>query len=350
MKYLITGASGFIGKRIVRDLLLKTPEASLYLIIRPPSFNRTQEKFKNEPRITIIKGDLEKNDIVSRVKDFDFIKNEIDVIIHIAGHYTLNASEEESYMSNVVGTQNMIFLADQCVKLKHFHYLSSYCVADSTKEVAFEDDLNEQALFDDFYARSKHQAESLVRNHHWNQCSVRIYRPGIVVGDSQTGEVEKVDGPYYFFRLLKKHQSWLKWIPQIYLPTQYNPEASLPLIPLNTLSSWIVEMITRPTHHPLRTYHVFSDEHISFKQALELSSQELKISLKVLNLPRVNFLNPLWHKTLETVNIPKEILHYLQLQIKWSFSNLKQDYPHFKAPPLKSYIPQLVHGYLRSHL
>ena len=51
-----------------------------------------------------------------------------------------------------------------------------------------------------------------------NECRIpyRIYRPGIVVGHSQTGEIDKIDGPYYLFTLIKKLRQMLpQWMPTL---------------------------------------------------------------------------------------------------------------------------------------
>jgi short-subunit dehydrogenase len=64
------------------------------------------------------------------------------------------------------------------------------------------------------YFRTKHESERVVRQ----ECSRpwRVYRPGIVVGDSRSGEIDKVDGPYYFFKLLQRARRVLpSWLPTI---------------------------------------------------------------------------------------------------------------------------------------
>ena len=44
----------------------------------------------------------------------------------------------------------------------------------------------------------------------------RVYRPAIVVGDSQTGEMDKIDGPYYFFTAIKMARHYLPgWFPLV---------------------------------------------------------------------------------------------------------------------------------------
>jgi len=48
------------------------------------------------------------------------------------------------------------------------------------------------------------------------QDPLRVYRPGLVVGDSATGEMDKVDGPYYFFKLIQRVRQMLPpWMPAI---------------------------------------------------------------------------------------------------------------------------------------
>ncbi|MDX5299514.1 MAG: SDR family oxidoreductase, partial [Gammaproteobacteria bacterium] len=64
------------------------------------------------------------------------------------------------------------------------------------------------------YLLTKHESEGLVRK----ECKIpfRIYRPGMVVGHSKTGEMDKIDGPYYFFKLIQKIRSTLPpWVPTV---------------------------------------------------------------------------------------------------------------------------------------
>jgi NAD(P)-dependent dehydrogenase (short-subunit alcohol dehydrogenase family) len=68
--------------------------------------------------------------------------------------------------------------------------------------------------FEDPYFRTKHESEALVRREYSRPW--RIYRPGAVVGHSQTGEMDKIDGPYYLFKLIQKLRGALpQWFPLI---------------------------------------------------------------------------------------------------------------------------------------
>jgi len=64
------------------------------------------------------------------------------------------------------------------------------------------------------YFATKHESEKIVRT----ECKVpwTVYRPAMVVGDSHTGEMDKIDGPYYFFKLIQRMRQILPpWMPSI---------------------------------------------------------------------------------------------------------------------------------------
>ena len=90
-----------------------------------------------------------------------------------------------------------------------------------TYKGSFRENMFEEATgLDHPYFRTKHESEALVRN----RCKRpwRVYRPGIVVGHSQTGQIDKIDGPYYFFKMIQKlRQSLPPWFPLIGLEGGY---------------------------------------------------------------------------------------------------------------------------------
>ena len=97
--------------------------------------------------------------------------------------------------ANIDGTQHALELA-AAIKAGCFHHTSSIAAAGLYPGIFREDMFDEAEGLDDPYFRTKHDSEGLVRK---RDASVpwRIYRPGMVVGHSQTGEIDKIDGPYY---------------------------------------------------------------------------------------------------------------------------------------------------------
>ncbi|MBJ7532987.1 SDR family oxidoreductase [Rhodomicrobium vannielii ATCC 17100] len=216
MIYFVTGASGFIGKRLVKALLSRT-DATVYFLMRSPDPARADGLRKywgvTAKRAIAVQGDLLKPDLGVSAKDARALKGKVDHVFHLAAVYDLDADAEIEMRTNIEGTRNAVRFAET-IGARHFHHMSSIAAA-GLYEGTFREDMFEEArgLEHPYYA-SKHESEGVVRR----ECSVpwRLYRPGIVVGDSKTGEMDKIDGPYYFFGLIKKIRGAVPpWMPLV---------------------------------------------------------------------------------------------------------------------------------------
>jgi NAD(P)-dependent dehydrogenase (short-subunit alcohol dehydrogenase family)/thioester reductase-like protein len=132
---------------------------------------------------------------------------------HLAAIYDLKADAEIQLKVNVAGTRNTVQFAE-AIGAKHFHLFSSIASAGLFEGIFREDMFEEAENLEHPYFRTKHDSEGIVRR----ECNIpwRIYRPALVVGDSRTGEMDKIDGPYYFFKLIQKMRTMLpSWMPTI---------------------------------------------------------------------------------------------------------------------------------------
>ena len=216
MNVLITGASGFIGKRLTR-CLLQREGLSVFALVRdasPDALARLREAWgAAAQRVTPILGDINKPNLGADAKTIRRLKGKVDHVFHLAAIYDLAADPAQVAAANVDGVRNALEFSRN-IHAGCFHHVSSIAAAGLYEGVFREDMFEEARGLDHPYFRTKHDGEAIVRAE--TEIPWRIYRPGIVVGDSQTGEIDKIDGPYYFFKLIQKLREVLpSWAPMI---------------------------------------------------------------------------------------------------------------------------------------
>lgn len=215
MCYFITGGTGFIGRRLVARLA--SHGETVYLLVRPASRERL-ERLRADcgtagERLVAIEGDLESDRLgVPQPRRRD-LKGKIRHFLHLGALYDLGASAARLEQTNVLGTRHALDLAHE-LEAGCFHLVSSIAAAGRYPGTFTESMFDEACDLTHPYFRTKHEAEALVRG----TCRIpwRIYRPGMVVGDSRSGDMDKIDGPYYFFKLIQLVRDMLpRWMPLI---------------------------------------------------------------------------------------------------------------------------------------
>ena len=216
MQYFVTGATGFIGKRLVKKLL-ERKGAVVHFLIRKESADKVADLRSfwgvGPTRAIPVFGDLTAKKLGVAADDVKKLKGQIDHFYHLAAVYDLGADEETQVAVNIEGTRNTVDLA-KAIDAGHFHHVSSIAAAGLYEGVFREDMFEEAEGLDHPYFQTKHESEKIVRQ----DCKVpwTVYRPAMVVGDSTTGEMDKIDGPYYFFKLIQRLRQLLPpWMPTV---------------------------------------------------------------------------------------------------------------------------------------
>jgi NAD(P)-dependent dehydrogenase (short-subunit alcohol dehydrogenase family) len=211
VKYLVTGATGFIGRQLLPLLLRR--EGEIAVLVRPGSRHRfaaLREQYDPAgTRLRAVIGDIAEPWL--GVAEADRAALQGAHVFHLAAIYDLLADPVETERANVLGTMHTVELAN-AIGATCVHHVSSIAVAGRYKGRFTEDMFDEGQPLDHAYFRTKFEAEKIVRSH--AQVPFRVYRPGMVIGSAQTGEADRADGPYYAFKLIQKlRDSFPQWVP-----------------------------------------------------------------------------------------------------------------------------------------
>jgi NAD(P)-dependent dehydrogenase (short-subunit alcohol dehydrogenase family) len=214
MSYFVTGATGFIGRHLVLELL-DHREGDIFVLVRKGSLPRMEKLIRrwDTNRVIPVTGDLSKPNLGVAKKWITEHKGQIDHFFHLAAIYDMTADDESNETMNVGGTRNAVQLAE-ALEVGCFHQVSSVAAAGEYRGVFDETMFDEGQHLPSPYHRTKFESERIVRE----EATVpwRVYRPAIVVGDSQTGAMDKIDGPYYFFPAMKLLRDRLPaWLPLV---------------------------------------------------------------------------------------------------------------------------------------
>jgi nucleoside-diphosphate-sugar epimerase len=166
--------------------------------------------------------------------------DDISEIFHLAAVYDLSVGRDLAMRVNVDGTRNVLDLAARCASLRRLQYVSTCYVSGRHRGAFLETDLAKGQRFNNFYEETKYLAEVEVQERMAAGLPATIYRPAIVVGDSDSGATQKYDGPYFVIQ-------WLLRQPALALmPVVGNPRATrLNVVPrdfvvdaISYLSAW----------------------------------------------------------------------------------------------------------------
>jgi NAD(P)-dependent dehydrogenase (short-subunit alcohol dehydrogenase family) len=228
MNYLVTGGTGFIGRFLVPRLLDRG--GTVHLLVRPESLSKVEALRKlwgaDHRQVVAIEGDLSKRRLGVKAAWIREHAGKIDHLFHLAAIYDMQADAESQRQSNVNGTKQALSLA-RGLRVGCFHQVSSIAAAGLYEGTFTEDMFEEAGEMEHPYFLTKHESEGLVRKE--KQVPWRIYRPGMVVGHSETGAMDKIDGPYYFFGLINN----ISKVAPRWLPLLMNKAGSLNIVPVD---------------------------------------------------------------------------------------------------------------------
>jgi len=228
----ITGFPGFIGGRLVERL--STPNTQFFLLVQKNFVQKamgdiqeiaakTKTPLKN---FALIEGDITLGNLGMSDTDLEVVLQETTDIYHLAAIYDLSVEKELAYSVNVNGTKFVNEIVCKTKNLHRYNYISTCYVAGMRDDRIYENELQHDKGFRNYYEETKHFAEIEVESLK-NDFPVTIYRPSVVCGDSKTGETAKYDGIYYVITFLLK-------FPEVFrLVNVGNNDVRLNLVPVD---------------------------------------------------------------------------------------------------------------------
>lgn len=269
-KVLLTGFPAYTARRFARELLARDGEATLFLLARS-KFSRDARSFVDElpedqrARVEIVVGDVCDMDLGLSGQEYNRIAGEITTVQHLAGIYYMGVDRATARRVNVEGTRSVLEFAGDAVRLRRLCHWSTATVAGKRRGMVLEEELEEGQSFHNFYEETKYEAEVLARRAQ-QHLPVTIFRPGLIVGDSRTGEIDKFDGPYYLMVLLASGA------PGLRLPLPHRGTAPMPLVPIDYVirAGYQLSIDERAAG---RTFHLTDPNPLSARRVYDLVAE-----------------------------------------------------------------------------
>ena len=349
--YFVTGATGFIGRHLVERLLAR--EGEIHVLVREGSEEKLAAvvaRLGGEGRIHAVPGDLSEPYLGVAPETREALRGKVDHCFHLAAIYDMAADETENALLNVGGTQYAIDLAND-LEAGTFHHTSSIAVAGEYEGHFTEDMFDEGQKLPTAYHRTKFESEKLVRQR--IKGAWRVYRPAIVVGDSRTGEMDKIDGPYYFFKVIQKARHALpEWFPLIGLEVGWTN-----LVPVDYVAAAMDHIAHRPGHDG-QAFHLVSrgqragDVLNTFARAGHAPQMAIRIDKRMTDmLPKgvLSFalklpaLKGIRTNVLADLGIPDSVIEHMALVPRFDDRDARRalDGTGIEVPPLDTYAAKL---------
>jgi thioester reductase-like protein len=280
---LFTGFPGFIGMRLVPRLLALQPEARLECLV--------QEKFQGvaraavqsleaahahaRGRIGLVTGDITVQGLGIDSRRASELRRSLRQTWHLAAAYDLAVARDVGRRVNVEGTKNVLEFVAQGQRFERLHYVSTAYVSGTARGTFRESDLDVGQGFKNHYEETKFQAEvEVVRS----KLPRTVYRPGVVVGDSKTGETGKFDGPYHVLRLMERLPS-----PGVFFRVGQG-FGTVNIVPVDFVVEALASLAASPASAG-KTYHLCDPQPHSPRELTEMFARALGKSFVFVPVP-----------------------------------------------------------------
>jgi len=279
---LLTGATGLLGRYLLRDFLLRKQRVAVIAratenLSARQRVETIMQRWERElgqtlPRPVVIEGDICSPYLGMPLADIQWVSENCHAVVHNAAILRFEAvdREDEPFRTNYHGTANVVDFAITS-DIKEFHYVSTAYVCGKASEKVTEDQLDVGQELRNDYEQSKFDAEKLVRAAKGFR-SVTVFRPAVIIGDSKTGYTSTYHGLFLYLRLIsmlvpqQQQDETGKRITPIRLPMSGDEPRNL--VTVDWVSSVIAHVVGTPDAHGA-TFHLTPQECTTPSQVID---------------------------------------------------------------------------------
>ncbi|HEO71264.1 MAG TPA: NAD-dependent epimerase/dehydratase family protein [Candidatus Hydrogenedentes bacterium] len=342
---LLTGASGFIGKHLLRRYL-DEPETELYLLQRAASRKRLDDFLERDlddarrAKVHVVEGNIAQPDLGLEPATRDSLAHSATHIIHAAAVYDLQMTRAVGMRVNMGGTRHVLDFAKQCRALERLAYFSTIAVSGLFEGVYTEDDCDVGQSFKNHYDETKFLAERLVRERA-DALPITILRPTVVVGDTETGAFEKIDGPYHALVMIARN---------MHLVVQNAGNAKCHMAPVD----FIADAAHALTHDPETrggTYHLGDPNPMTYNAFYDAVCERWGKIKPLLKLPPA-MIKPMFYLPgfAHLTGVSYEAFQYSYHRVEYDMSRAQEALARhgIACPPVSSYLDAFL-AYFKAH-
>ncbi len=340
--FLVTGFPTFRGRKMVEYLLEAEPKSQIYVVIRTKFAREAEEALAQLPRdrlqrIVPIEGDAAAMDLGLSGKEYRELASVVDHIHHVAQVTYPGVDRAMAESVNIGATREIVELGRVCRDLKSIVVHSSALVSGNRTGLVLEEELSAGQAFRTPVEETLARAERLLRSA-MADLPIAVVRPTQLVGDSRTGEVDRLDGPYLLILLIVSS-------PQEFpVPLPTRGDAPMHLVPID----YVVKAAHRIGMDPDsagRTFHLADPRPLSVRRVFELVARSggkklpsgfipTNVTKALLSAPGVNLLS----------RSPRAFLDLIATPVRYDTRNTEEILrgSGLTCPPFESYVDELV--------
>ena len=288
-------------------------------------------------RVELVTGDITLSRLGLPADRYDKLLEQVTTVWHLAAVYDLSIDEQIAYRVNVVGTSNILDFCEEAKRLERHNYISTCYVAGDRAGLVLESELDVGQGHKNHYESTKFWAELEVQRR-WGTIPTAIFRPGIVVGDSNTGETDKYDGPYFLIQFLSKLPSWLPFV------NMGQGDATVNLVPVDYVVDAIATIAPR-SDAVGKVFQLGDPNPMRTRDIIDLILRQMGRRPTIATVPPALFEGALKVGLLRRlIGIPHEAVIYFNHPVRFDVSNTLEalENTDVRCPHFSSYVATMI--------